>query len=69
MSYLTSEAKAKLASTIRELRDRLLTDIHDTADSNYRLSVPIEKAGLAEEQRVKRSRLEQWLDEQGRGDF
>jgi hypothetical protein len=66
MSYLTSEAKAKLASTIRELRDRLLTDIHNTADSTYRLSLPIEKAGLAEEQRVKRSRLEQWLKEQDR---
>ena len=66
MTYLTSEAKAKLASTIRELRDRLLTDIHDTADSTYRLSLPIDKAGLAEEQRVKRSRLEQWLKEQDR---
>ena len=66
MNYLTSEAKAKLSSTIRELRDRLLTDIHDTVDSTYRLSLPIEKAGLAEEQRVKRSRLEQWLQEQDR---
>jgi hypothetical protein len=66
MSYLTSEAKTKLASTIRELRDRLLTDIHNTADSTYRLSLSIEKAGLAEEQRVKRSRLEQWLKEQNR---
>lgn len=55
MNYLTSEAKAKLSSTIRELRDRLLTDIHDAADSTYRLSLPIDKAGLAEEQRVKRS--------------
>lgn len=64
MPHLTSEAKAKLSSTIRELRDRLLTDIHDTADSIYRLSLTIEKAGLAEEQRVKRSRLEQWLKEQ-----
>lgn len=64
MNYLTSEAKSKLASTIRELRDRLLTDIHDTADSTYRLSLPIEKAGLAEEQRVKRCRYEQWLKEQ-----
>ena len=64
MSHLTSETKAKLSSTIRELRDRLLADIHDTADSTYRLSLPIEKAGLAEEQRVKRCRYEQWLQEQ-----
>ena len=60
MTHLTSEAKAKLSSTIRELRDRRLTDIRNTADSIYRLSLPTNKAGLAEEQRVKRSRLEQW---------
>jgi hypothetical protein len=68
MSHLTPEAKAKLSSTIRNLRDRLLTDIHNAVESIYRLSLPIAKAGLAEEQQVKRQRLEQWLDEQVRSE-
>lgn len=68
MSHLTPEAKAKLSSTIRGLRDRLLTDIHNAVESTYRLSLPITKAGLAEEQQVKRQRLEQWLDEQVRSE-
>lgn len=68
MSHLTPEAKAKLSLTIRSLRDRLLTDIHNMVESTYRLSLPIAKAGLAEEQQVKRQRLEQWLDEQVRSE-
>ncbi|MFM7425260.1 MAG: BREX-6 system adenine-specific DNA-methyltransferase PglX [Elainella sp.] len=68
MSNLTPEAKAKLSSTIRGLRDRLLTDIHNAVESTYRLSLPIAKAGLAEEQQVKRQRLEQWLGEQVRSE-
>jgi hypothetical protein len=35
MSYLTAEAKAKLSSTIRILRDRLLTDFHNAVESAY----------------------------------
>ncbi|MDI9636201.1 BREX-6 system adenine-specific DNA-methyltransferase PglX [Geitlerinema splendidum] len=68
MSQLTAEAKAKLSSTIRSLRDRLLTDLHNAVESTYRLSLPIVKAGLAEEQKIKRQRLEQWLDEQVRSE-
>ncbi len=68
MSQLTPEAKAKLSSTIRSLRDRLLTDIHNAVESAYRLSLSIAKAGLAEEPQVKRQRLEQWLDEQVRAE-
>lgn len=68
MSHLTPEAKFKLSTTIRALRDRLLTDLHNGLDSTYRLSIPLEKAGLAEEQRAKRQWLEQWLDEQARAE-
>ena len=68
MSYLTPDAKTKLSSTIRELRDRLLTDIHNRAESFYRLSVTLKQAGLAEEAHIKRQRLEKWLDEQVRSE-
>ena len=66
MSTLTADAKNKLSTTIRTLRERLLTDLHNAADSSYRLSLPLEKAGMDEEHRVKRQRLEAWLDEQAR---
>jgi hypothetical protein len=68
MSTLTPEAKNKLSNTIRTLRERLLTDLHNAADSAYRLSVPLAKSGLDEEQRLKRQRLEAWLDEQARSE-
>ena len=58
--------KSKLSTTIYHLRERLLTEFHNAADSAYRLSIPLEKAGLTEENRVKRGRLENWLDEQAR---
>jgi hypothetical protein len=67
-NYLTPEAKLKLSNTVRELRVNLLRDIHNAADSVYRLSIPLSKAGLAEEQRIKRERLENWLDEQARSE-
>jgi hypothetical protein len=67
MSYLTPESKSKLSSTIRALRERLLTDLQNAIESTYRLSITtLNKAGLAAEQRVKRQRLELWLDEQAR---
>jgi len=68
MSTLTPEAKNKLSNTIRTLRERLLTDLHNAADSAYRLSVPLAKSGLDEEHRMKRQRLEAWLDEQARSE-
>lgn len=68
MAYLTPDAKTKLSSTIRDLRDRLLTDIHNSTESFYRLSVPLAQAGLGEEARIKRQRLEKWLDEQVRSE-
>jgi len=66
--YLTPEAKSKLSNTIRILRERLLIDFHNAVDSAYRLSIPLNKAGLSEELRIKRGRLEQWLEEQSRSE-
>lgn len=57
---LELDAKAKR----RDLRARLLKDLHDQADGRYRLGVPFDRAGLSEEDRVKRLRLEALLDEQ-----
>jgi hypothetical protein len=48
------------------LRNRLLKDLYNAVDSTYRLSLSFAQAGLAEEERVKRYRLEKWLEEQSR---
>jgi hypothetical protein len=71
---LTSEAKRRLAETIRGsaqdsgrgLRAKLLVAIHDEADRRYRLSVPIADAGLDEAHRRRRERLEGWIEERTR---
>ncbi|HCF56386.1 MAG TPA: hypothetical protein DFS52_00115 [Myxococcales bacterium] len=63
---LTPEAKQLLSKTIRDLRARLLLDLHSAAESRYQLSLPADKAALAEEPRKKRERLEAWLDERVR---
>ncbi|MBD2510107.1 BREX-6 system adenine-specific DNA-methyltransferase PglX [Nostoc muscorum FACHB-395] len=66
MMYLSPEAKTQLSNTIRTLRERLLTDLHNAVDSTYRLSIPATQAKLPEEQHQKRKRLEEWLKEQAR---
>ena len=63
---LTPEAKQLLSKTIRERRARLLQDLHASADSRYRLATPIAQAGLSEDARKRRERLEAWLDERVR---
>lgn len=71
---LTTEAKKLLADTIRGtkqdpekgIRARLLRAIHDEADRQYRLSVPIEQAGLDETHRRRRERIEAWIEERAR---
>ncbi|MEE8524987.1 MAG: BREX-6 system adenine-specific DNA-methyltransferase PglX, partial [Thermoanaerobaculia bacterium] len=68
MPTLTPEAKSQLSRTIRQLRERLLTDLRDAAESAYRMAVPVSKAGLGEAERIRRQRLEAWLDEQARAD-
>ena len=69
MPYLTPDAKNQLSRTIRSLRARLLTALHNAAASTYRLSIDkLDKARLAEEPREKRRRLAAWLDEQVRAE-
>lgn len=63
---MTSTAKNWLKKTVRELRERLLTDIRAQADSSYKLAIKRADAVLTEEHRKKRVRLEDWLDEQVR---
>ncbi|MTJ10670.1 BREX-6 system adenine-specific DNA-methyltransferase PglX, partial [Anabaena sp. UHCC 0204] len=65
---LTPEAKNLLSSTIRNLRERLITDLYNAVDSAYRLSISASQAKLPEEQRIKRKRLETWLKEQNQGE-
>jgi hypothetical protein len=63
---MTSEAKAALRNTIRGLRARLLEDLHNSTESAYRMSVRARDAGLSTAARVRRGRLELWMDEQVR---
>ena len=69
MSYLTPEAKSKLSATIRSLRQRLLEDLQNAGEGTFRLSIKAaSQAGLTEVNRVKRQRLEQWVEMQVRGE-
>ena len=63
---LDAETKEALRKTIRGLRERLLEDLHAATEGEYRLSVKADKAGLREAPRVRRARLEGWIDEQVR---
>lgn len=65
-SLLAPASKEALRKTIRELRERLLVDLHARAEGEYQLTVKPEKARLSEAQRVKRARLDAWLEEQVR---
>jgi hypothetical protein len=61
---MTSEAKRALATTIRELRGRLLDDLHAATETAFRLSVRARDAALDDAARVRRARLEAWIAEQ-----
>lgn len=74
---MTSDARAKLATTIRDIRRYLLGDasnsadggaLHDAVETAYRPAVRARDAGLSEAARIKRRRLEQWAQEQVRAD-
>ncbi|MEA1048439.1 BREX-6 system adenine-specific DNA-methyltransferase PglX [Lamprobacter modestohalophilus] len=65
---MTPEAKSALSRAIRGLRERLLDDLHASTEATYRLSLSAQGAGLNEATRVRRARLEAWLDEQVRGE-
>jgi hypothetical protein len=66
MGTLDSPTKEALRKTIGALRERLLADLHAATEGEYQLSVKPDKARLTEAQRVRRARLDAWLDEQVR---
>lgn len=63
---MTNEAKRALAKTIRGLRAQLIEDLGEATERAYRLSLDAKKAKLDEAARIKRARLEGWIDEQVR---
>ena len=63
---MTSEAKGLLSSKIRELRARMLDDLHAATEGAYRLSLKAKDAKLGEVVRIRRERLESWIAEQVR---
>jgi len=63
---MTPAAKRALSTTIRALRERLLTDLHAATETTYRLSVAAREAGLDEAARARRARLEAWMKEQSK---
>jgi len=56
--------RSTLNATIRALRARLLDGIRTGAETSYALALPLEKAGLDDATRIRRARLDAWLDEQ-----
>ena len=72
---MTPEAKSQLATTIRTLRSHLVGSgedqpgaLHDAVERAYRMSVRARDAGLGEAARIRRKRLEDWIEEQVRID-
>jgi hypothetical protein len=63
---MTPDAKNQLSKTIRALRATLLEDLRGEAERLYRLSIRIDEAELSQALRVKRQRMDAWLDEQVR---
>jgi hypothetical protein len=66
MPTMTSDAKRALAKAIRGLRSRLIDDLADATEQAYLLSIDAREAALDEASRVRRARLEGWIDEQAR---
>ena len=69
MTYLSPTTKAQLSKTIRNLRDRLITDLHNAVESTYLMGVKLEQVQLDEERHCKRERLEKYLEELVKGDL
>lgn len=66
---MTTEAKRQLASTIRALRERLLTDLHSATEAAYQLSISrVQDTSLDEAGRRRRGRLLGWMAEQQQAD-
>ncbi|MFB6352108.1 MAG: hypothetical protein ABEK29_10045, partial [Bradymonadaceae bacterium] len=63
---MDSDAKSALSSTIRDLRERLLSDLHDAIDSRYRMSLRKRDAELPADRERDRTQLEERIDERVR---
>ena len=61
---MDSSAQKSLSTTIRALRTRLLDDLHNATETEYRLSLRPQDAGLNERARARRRRFEALIDEQ-----
>jgi len=68
-NHLTTEGKEALRKTIRGLREKLIAQLKEEAEREYRLGVSLEKAKLPEAKARRRERLEAWADEQSRADW
>ena len=64
MSQMTTDAKKALSTTIRGLRERLLTDLNASLDRTYLLAVPTQSAQLNARAKMGRQRLEGWWTSQ-----
>lgn len=60
--------KETLRKTVRGLRERLLMALDEAAEREYRLQTTKARAQLPVDRRVKRERLEAWLEEQVRAE-
>jgi hypothetical protein len=65
-SSAMTDAKSALESTIRDLRETLLADLHDAVESRYRMSVDARRADLPPRRARDRERLEARIDERVR---
>jgi hypothetical protein len=65
---LTPQAKSHLSTTIRTLRERMVRDIRDAAEMEFHLSVKAADAELTEAGRIRRGRLEEYIDERVRAE-
>ena len=63
---MTADAKRALSNTIRDLRTRLINDLHDATEATYRLGVNVREAKLDKHTLQRRQRLTHWIDEQHR---
>ncbi|HEU4578237.1 MAG TPA: BREX-6 system adenine-specific DNA-methyltransferase PglX [Polyangiaceae bacterium] len=67
-TVLDSATKEALRRAVRGLRERLLVALDEAAEREYRLQTSLERAQLPVDRRVKRERLEAWLEEQVRAE-
>ncbi|MEY4544393.1 MAG: hypothetical protein RL685_588 [Pseudomonadota bacterium] len=67
-TVLDSATKEALRKTVHGLRERLLVALDKAAEGEYRLQATPDRAQLPVDRRVKRERLEAWLEEQVRAE-